>query len=37
MIIITGVHSSQISGGELPTEIKKQLEIEDELGIEFLE
>jgi cell division protein FtsZ len=37
MIIITGVHSSQISGGELPAEIKKQLEIEDELGIEFLE
>ena len=37
MIIITGVHSSQISGGELPTEIKKQIEMSDELGIEFLE
>ena len=37
MIIITGVHSAQISGGDLPTEIKKQLEMSDELGIEFLE
>jgi cell division protein FtsZ len=37
MIIITGVHSSQISGGDLPADIKKQLEIESELGIEFLE
>tara|TARA_Y100000034_G_scaffold102925_1_gene128099 strand:+ start:3867 stop:5102 length:1236 start_codon:yes stop_codon:yes gene_type:complete len=37
MIIITGVHSSQITGGELPVEIKKQLEMSDELGIEFLE
>ena len=37
MIIITGVHSSQITGGELPAEIKKQLQMSDELGIEFLE
>tara|TARA_Y100000310_G_scaffold32133_1_gene30516 strand:+ start:7005 stop:8303 length:1299 start_codon:yes stop_codon:yes gene_type:complete len=37
MIIITGVHSSQILGGELPPEIQKQMEISDELGIEFLE
>jgi len=37
MIIITGVHSSQITGGSLPPEIQKQMEISDELGIEFLE
>jgi cell division protein FtsZ len=37
MIIVTGVKSSQIIGGELPIEIKKQVEMEDELGIEFLE
>jgi len=37
MIIITGVHSSQISGGDLPVEIQKQIEMSDELGIEFLE
>ncbi|MBD3252487.1 cell division protein FtsZ [Candidatus Pacearchaeota archaeon] len=37
MIIITGVKSAQIMGGELPSEIQKQLEMEDELGIEFLE
>ncbi len=38
MIIITGVRSSQIVGGEdLPPEIKKQMEMSDELGIEFLE
>jgi cell division protein FtsZ len=37
MIIITGVHSSQITGGTLPTEIQKQTEMSDELGIEFLE
>ena len=37
MIIITGVHSSQILGGEFPVEIQKQMEISDELGIEFLE
>jgi len=37
MIIVTGVHSSQIMGGDLPAEIQKQIEISDELGIEFLE
>jgi len=37
MIIVTGVHSSQIMGGELPPEIQKQIEISDELGIDFLE
>ena len=37
MIIITGVQSSQIKGGELPPEIQRQMEISDELGIEFLE
>ena len=37
MIIITGVKSSQIIGGEIPPEIKKQSEISNELGIEFLE
>jgi cell division protein FtsZ len=37
MIIVTGVKSSQITGGDLPLEIKKQVEMEDELGIEFLE
>jgi len=37
MIIVTGVHSPQITGGELPPEIQKQMEISDELGIEFLE
>jgi cell division protein FtsZ len=37
MIIVTGVHSSQITGVELPPEIQKQMEISDELGIEFLE
>jgi cell division protein FtsZ len=37
MIIITGVHSSQIVGGEPPLESKKQVEMSDELGIEFLE
>jgi len=37
MIIITGVHSSQISGGNLPTDLQKQLEMENELGIDFLE
>ncbi|MFH1358401.1 MAG: cell division protein FtsZ [archaeon] len=37
MIIITGVKSSQIMGGELPLEIKRQVEMGDELGIEFLE
>ena len=37
MIIVTGVHSSQIMGGDLPPEIQKQIQISDELGIEFLE
>jgi len=37
MIIITGVKSSQITGGQLPSNIQKQVEMEDELGIEFLE
>jgi len=37
MIIITGVKSNQIRGGELPQDIKKQVEMEEELGIEFLE
>jgi cell division protein FtsZ len=37
MIIITGVKSDQITGGELPADIKRQVEMSDELGIEFLE
>ena len=37
MIIITGVKSSQIVGGQLPADIQKQVEMGDELGIEFLE
>lgn len=37
MIIITGVKSSQIMGSEFTLESRKQSEIEDELGIEFLE
>ena len=37
MIIITGVKSSQIVGGELPKDIQKKVEMENELGIEFLE
>ena len=37
MIIITGVHSSQIIGGDFPVEIQKQIEMSDELGIDFLE
>jgi len=37
MIIITGVKSNQIRGGELPQDIKKQVEMEEEFGIEFLE
>jgi len=37
MIIITGVKSAQIVGGELPVDLRKQVEMEDELGIEFLE
>jgi cell division protein FtsZ len=37
MIIITGVKSAQITGGGLPADVQKQLEMSDELGIEFLE
>jgi cell division protein FtsZ len=37
MIIITGVSSAQITGSELPPDLKKQTEMSDELGIEFLE
>jgi len=37
MIIVTGVQSSQITGGELPSDVQRQIEMEDELGIEFLE
>src|SRR3989344_7199193 len=37
MIIITGVKSPQIMGNELPADIKRQVEMEDEFGIEFLE
>lgn len=39
MIIITGVKSSQIIGGEseLPADLKKQVEVSEELGIDFLE
>jgi len=37
MIIITGVKSSQIVGGELPEKLKMQIEMSDELGIDFLE
>jgi len=37
MIIITGVKSSQIVGGALPADVQKQIEMGDELGIEFLE
>ena len=37
MVIITGVHSAQISGEKLPIEKQKIQEMEDELGIEFLE
>jgi cell division protein FtsZ len=37
MVIITGVHSSQISGEKRPPEQKKRDDMEDELGIEFFE
>ncbi len=37
MIIITGVKSAQITGGVLPSDLQKQVEMGDELGIEFLE
>jgi len=37
MIIITGVKSSQIIGSEFPEDVKKKMEISDELGIDFLE
>lgn len=42
MVIITGVHSSQIVGGgsegtKLPPDMQRQAEMSDELGIDFLE
>ena len=37
MIIITGVKSPQIIGTDLPEDMRRQVEISDELGIEFLE
>jgi cell division protein FtsZ len=37
MLIVTGVKSSQILGGNLPQDLQKQVQMEDELGIEFLE
>jgi cell division protein FtsZ len=37
MIIITGVKSAQIVGGELPPDLQRQVEMGEELGIEFLE
>ena len=37
MVIITGVHSAQISGEKLPIEKQKIQEMEDELGIESAE
>mgnify|MGYP001400239612 CR=1 FL=1 len=37
MIIITGVKSPQIIGTDLPEDMRRQIEISDELGIDFLE
>ena len=37
LLIVTGVKSSQIMGGMDPIEMIKQREIEDELGIEFVD
>ena len=37
LLIVTGVKSSQIMGGMDPIEMIKQKEIEDELGIEFVD
>jgi len=37
MVIVTGVHSSQITGDHRPIEEQRREEMEDELGIEFLE
>lgn len=37
MVIVTGVHSSQISGEKMPIEELRRTEMESELGIEFLE
>ena len=37
MIIITGVHSHQITGGEHLGQSKKEHDMEEDLGIEFLE
>jgi len=37
MIIITGVKSAQITGNELPPDLQKQVEMSEDLGIDFLE
>ena len=37
MVIVTGVKSPQISGEKLPIEEARRIEMENELGIEFLE
>ena len=37
MIIITGVKSPQIIGTDLPDDLRQQVEISEDLGIEFLE
>jgi cell division protein FtsZ len=37
MVIITGVHSPQISGEKTSLEERKRKDIEGELGIEFFE
>ena len=37
MVIVTGVHSPQITGERIPLEEIRREEMEDELGIEFLE
>ena len=37
MVIITGVHSNQISGEEITFEEAKRSDMENELGIEFFE
>jgi cell division protein FtsZ len=37
MLIVTGVKSSQIFGGEVTLTNKKKKEIENELGIDFID
>lgn len=37
MLIVTGVKSQQISGEKLPLEVQKQKDMEEELGIDFIE